>query len=586
MIMRNGLVIVLTVLLSLATTHANELRFSGILANSGEAGRTLVTFGEMVRRSGNGLAQDRLGRLWTRAGHGILNCYELDGRLVNQYKIERNYTGNDRIAATDDLIVMFIRGWIYTLPINAPLDTRPTRLLGNVTNMATDSFANRVLISKSDNSIGWLAPTDGKFEALKLDPMPSGRMELIVGPEGDVFVDYNKKVHRFDASGKEIINESWPAAATSERLQFFGDSWYGHAWHGTIKRYDAELKPSPGVVLGGASGSFIGFLPENPEIENGRAMLRLDDHTYAIAGMDGVIHLLYYDAAAQRMQLIRRIGSLTQCPTLAINEQGVIWAAGGTWDWEGLPDTPMPEGDRAGEPISQMVIMPNGYAVFYSNRYGKPAVSYGPYIQDGMTRVSVRGINTKQLQSPLEKNYPAAAYVRYDKKHVLLLISDTGKPRMLRISDRGQFYGDEGEPKLGLSKPIKHCTSLAAVDEDTLLLAADGAVITLKQQAGKDWKEVNRFTQWGDTKADTFGSDITIATSENRLWVSDTNRHRVLVFDVNPAKPLASFGQLDDNGNAINQLHFPTSIAVSGRRGVVFDTKNQRMVRLTLDVNE
>ena len=157
---------------------------------------------------------------------------------------------------------------------------------------------------------------------------------------------------------------------------------------------------------------------------------------------------------------------------------------------------------------------------------------------------------------------------------------------MLRISDRGQFYGDEGEPKLGLSKPIKHCTSLAAVDEDTLLLAADGAVITLKQQAGKDWKEVNRFTQWGDTKADTFGSDITIATSENRLWVSDTNRHRVLVFDVNPAKPLASFGQLDDNGNAINQLHFPTSIAVSGRRGVVFDTKNQRMVRLTLDVNE
>ena len=570
---------------SLIPLQADELVFSGVLANSGEAGQTLVSSNIQTGRTGNGVAMDRKGRLWSRAGRGLLNCYEQDGRLVRQYKTDSNCTHQDSIAATDQLIVLFIRGVVWTLPINASENTTPKRLLSNIQCMAPSSHNNKVLVQLADNTIGWLNPANGKIDPLAFDPAPAKRLNLIVAPDGEIFLDFDRKIHRY-VDGKEIVgDETWPKSATSDRLQNYGDVWFGHAWHSTIKRYDAELNPDPGVVLGGGSGSFIGFLPENPEIINGRGMVRLGTDTYAIAGIEGVLHLLAYDSAQQRMQLIRRIGSLTHCPTLAINSQGVIWAAGGTWPWEGLPDTSMPEGDRAGACESQMVIMPNGYAVCYSAKYGKPGIAYGPYLQDGMTRVSVKGLDSKKLTSNLEKSYPAATTVNFKKRFCLLLISDTGKARVFRISDRGEFYGDMGEAELTFSAPIKTCTSLAKMDDDTLLLAADNAIITLKQNEN-GWKETGRITSFGNGKTDTFGDQVYVACQNNRIWVSDMQRHRIVTLDYSGKNLLASYGNTDRAGNSIELMNQPTSIAVNGDRCVVFDSQNQRLMRLTFKATQ
>jgi hypothetical protein len=56
------------------------------------------------------------------------------------------------------------------------------------------------------------------------------------------------------------------------------------------------------------------------------------------------------------------------------------------------------------------------------------------------------------------------------------------------------------------------------------------------------------------------------------------------VFYVAGNKPrlLAAFGQTDKPGNDLASLSHPTTISASGDRAVVYDSDNQRIVKLTL----
>src|SRR5690606_728017 len=87
-----------------------------------------------------------------------------------------------------------------------------------------------------------------------------------LAPDGSIYVSAGGKVRKF--IGAREITEGWPRGNSGERMQFLNGSFYGHAWHGTVRRFDAELQPDPGVVLGGASGSFIGHLDQNSELSN------------------------------------------------------------------------------------------------------------------------------------------------------------------------------------------------------------------------------------------------------------------------------------------------------------------------------
>ena len=62
-------------------TSAVEVVCDGVLGNSGEQGAGLVRFGEQGAR-GIGVAVDRFGSLWDRAGKGVLNRYASDGRSL------------------------------------------------------------------------------------------------------------------------------------------------------------------------------------------------------------------------------------------------------------------------------------------------------------------------------------------------------------------------------------------------------------------------------------------------------------------------------------------------------------------------
>ena len=75
---------------------------------------------------------------------------------------------------------------------------------------------------------------------------------------------------------------------------------------------------------------------------------------------------------------------------------------------------------------------------------------------------------------------------------------------------------------------------------------------------------------------------VFIAADEGRLWAADAERHRVVCFNLGTGKPLAVFGICDKAGADLASLDRPQAIAARGRRAVVYDSGNQRLVKLAL----
>ena len=68
---------------------------------------------------------------------------------------------------------------------------------------------------------------------------------------------------------------------------------------------------------------------------------------------------------------------------------------------------------------------------------------------------------------------------------------------------------------------------------------------------------LEREGRWSTFAPDRLGGRISISTDAGRLWVSDTERHRVLVFDISSGKLLASFGAADKPGDDLQSLSSP-----------------------------
>lgn len=78
--------------------------------------------------------------------------------------------------------------------------------------------------------------------------------------------------------------KGYPIKLCAAYPQKIGDFWYAHAYHGTIRRYNDRFEPEPGVVLGGNSGRFIGFLPESSDLNHGRGLVQVRDNLFAVSG--------------------------------------------------------------------------------------------------------------------------------------------------------------------------------------------------------------------------------------------------------------------------------------------------------------
>ncbi len=549
--------------------YAENIKNGGVIGNSGEQGENLVRFGEKSAR-GIGVAYDRFGKLWDRAGEGVLNSYSLDGRMLGQFSIPKGQDRDDKLTLVGDTLVLRIRGWLYTLNVNAPSGSAAIPLNIKAERISFGNCNDEIAIVDENKNVVLLNPETGKLSNIIKLPFDNCRY-IEIAPDGTIYFLENNKLYKIE-DGRFISD--WERAMRGERMQLLGGSWFSHGWHGTIYRFNQDIQPDPGVILGGASGSFIGHLPQNSELVNGRGMAHIRDNLYAVSGLEGIMHLLEWNPKTKKMSIIRRIGSLQNINGIGLDFKSRMWAFAGSWEWYDRPDTPIRYSINPPEypGISQAVMLDNDYMVAYGFMWGTPAVFSGNFDKE---------INGYRIQKgfDLRKGATGTAVYYQDKKLTLLSIDSKGSGQTFYIGSDGKFKSSAGDVTLETKSDTSNWTSLA-MKENTLLAGADGYVIEFESD-GKNWKEVYRWNSWGGKPEEKFGGEIYISADSGLLWVSDTMRHRVLCFDLNNKKLLGNFGELDFKGSGLQQLDNPKMIIGRGKtRAVVFDSGNQRLVKL------
>ena len=463
-----------TILLTgVAALHAAELRFAGTLGNSDDS--QPVFAGNLA--AGIGPVLDDEGALWERGGSSRLNRYALDGRLLASFEIPAG-DRNDQLTRVGDLLVLKLGQTLYTLPIQAAPGTKPTRLMDRVDVLAANAVGGRI-IGKEKDALFSLDPVTGERNALM---QPGVRIDALhVEADGTLFgFNYGeKKVYAWQGS---TLKQGYPKGFRGERPQKLGRHWFSHTWGGTINRFNEAFEPDPGVVLGGASGTFLGYLPVSNDLVNGRGMVKLRDGLFAVSGIGGVIQFLQWNEKENRFDLVRRIGGLLGLKGLALDVNGHIWTSRGSWRWQDEPHTPHILGD--GEPIkcAQPVVLGGKTLCVLIKRITDVRFVGGPIIDE-------KGLS-RQASAPM-KNFsmPDASSGAAWMNGTMIVTTPNGAAFEIPVNERGQ---QNGPPKSITLPGLKACTSLAWFEDK--LLAADADAIVVFERG---WKEVKRLTQHG-----------------------------------------------------------------------------------------
>jgi len=558
----------LLVLLACASAHAGSLTFSGVLGNSGEKGATLVKFG-LAPANGLGVICDKYGTLWDRAGDGILNRYASDGRLVATYPIASSNLQGDSIALNGDQVILLLNRKLYALSVDAPSGTAPADL-GIEADLSSRSVAQGKLSLLRDNSL-LLLDLASKSEQTILNPTSSDVRGIEIRSDGSVVtVNSDRKCHLIQ-DGKEATTDGWPHSSPGTPLQFLDNYWYGFNWNGTIHRLNSDFEADPGVILGGGSGAFIGHVDGNAELGSGKGLASMGADNFAVSGFFGTMHLMHWDKEKAQMQIIRRVGAIPACTGLALNRQGDIWFNVGRWRWSDGPMAPLQDCIGANE-TGQVTMLPNDYFVGIALRGGMN-LETGRFTFD----VHLAPLKTE----PPKPVQASVVYPVSTNEDVFLSIDNQGSGCAYGISPEGEFHKIIGPMKLAAVQPVADWTSLAMKDKDTMLAGADGHVLELVRD-GPTWRETKRWNSWGSGDDAHFGARLFLSADGDHLWVSDTQRHRVLCFSLGSGNLIASYGHLDASGNDLAHLNSPQVIIGREKRAVFFDSGNQRLVKLML----
>ncbi len=556
-----------------AVAAADEIVFEGVIGNSGARGEALVRFSKTPAR-GMGVVYDRFGSLWDRGGAGVLNRYAVDGRLLATYKIPSRSGRMDKLTIVGDRLVMLIGGEILALDVADKNAREPVKLKVRAEQISFGSFGGRIVCADKDRKLFWLDPANGRREGI----MTLGSLKRPGAPEvasdGVIYIEDGSQVRRI--VGGKLVN-AWRRSKPGERFQLIGRDWFGHGWHGTIKRFDADMQPNPGVVLGGASGHFIGHLPQNSELLNGRGMTEVRKGLYAVSGMSGVMHLLDWNAGTRKMKIVRRIGALPSVGGIGLDRQGRIWAIAGSWQWSDRPDSPMRFGVNEPEfpGVGQVVMLENDTMLAPGRMWGSPAFYAGSFDKE------VKAWRIDKNKCNLPKGFVGSAVYKRDGKLVLLVTDAKGQGQAFHIGRDGRFLANAGDVKLKTASPVRQWTTLAMKTSDILLAGGDGYVIEFARD-GADWSEKRRWNSWAQGAEAKFGATIYIVAADGRLWVADSMRHRTVCLGLANGKLIATFGSVDSKADGPASLSTPRSIAARGRLAVVFDSDNQRLVKLRL----
>ena len=533
---------------------AGDLRPVGVLGNSGGDGEGLVRFAGQPA-TGLGLILDSEDTLWNRGGSTQLNRYSLDGRLLASYPLPDSpgIRSTDTMTLAGNQLVLRIRNWLYRLPTDAEPGTAPERCFrSQVTTLSKGAFEGRVVIAEQDE-LSWLDVESGEKTALTT--LPVAPRHIALDNDGTVYA-FRDHVYAWK-DGKPL--DGYPIEFRAAYPQKIGNFWYAHAYHGTIRRYNDRFEPVPGVVLGGASGSFIGYLPQNSDLVHGRGLVHIRDDLYAVSGAAGVVQLLRWSEAEKRFQVVRRIGAFTGIKTIALDAEGNIWTPRGSWRWNASPETPHALTDPQPAANSQPVVVGGRTITLLIRHHDHFLRAHGPaFDANGWTHPK----RDHGLEFTFERNTaPGAALItEEDGRHRMIVARTDGSAAEFRVSGNGQI--SKSPPSTTTLPGLTNCTSLAWFDG--CLIAADGGkLVVFKRGEDNGWKESSRLAE--------FGGETWIHSDGQRLIVADTTNGAVHVYDSLSSRIATREG-----------LAEPRQVAVSGNRAIVLETGRQLLAKFEL----
>lgn len=559
-----GFLIVVAGGLSLAA-QAETLRFEGVLGNSGELERP-VNFGPMQRETrGLGVAYEAArGVLYERAGSGRLNAYALDGRLLAHYTLPANEDHRDRMTLCGDHLVMLLGGQLFKLPLGAPEGAEATKVAAAVSEpdgLSSSARAGRVAVRTKAGQLFLLNPENDQAEFFG-EAAGDGFNSMDWDEEGAFFLIFGKVAHRLE-NGKLVANSLWPKRFAGDReagidgATRLGAHWYGSAWHGTVKRFSAEFEPAPGVVLGGASGHFIGHVPCNYDVELARGIRQVSPGLFAIGGLYGVVQLAEWQPEKKGLRLLRRIGALPVPGGIAVDSQGRVLARQNIWRWR---DDALAPADVSNvfKMIAPCAHLDADTVVGLAEVYGKVSVAMGRFEEEDLScgRLDRLELPKNVVGVALYREQPGAKGAWR-----LLALGASGQARAHEVAEdrRNPWRKDAGEVQLVTATPAAF-TAVTMKDPETLLAAADGQVIEFGRD-GANWKEAGRWS-------DGFGTKVRLAVSEGRLAVADAEKNRVALYALSDRRKLAE-----------TAVAAPTEVALNGAFLVVYDAAGQRLMK-------
>lgn len=525
--------------------HADSLRKVGFLGNSGS-----VRFGKST--SGMGPVLDDDHTLWERGGATLLNRYALDGRLLASFEIPEGGSDNDQLTRVRNHLLLNLKGRLFSFSLP---DHTLTELPGirDLKILSSSSFQGRVVIL-TGKTLSWLDPGNGKTELLA----------EVHTPISDVHITDNGIVHAFGReqviawkNGKPL--PGFPKGFKGERPQKIGEHWYSHTWHGTINRMNADFQPDPGVVLGGASGSFIGFLPQSADLSKGRGMARIREGLFAVSGMGGVVQFLSWNDNERRFEIVRRLGALTGISGIALDQTGQIWTTHGSWRWDDGPEVPATIGDKLAEISAQPTVLGGRTLCVVKTHYSNTRLAHGPLIDaSGWSHFNWRAIKDFKLSPEIT----GSAAITHEGRRSLVIVERGGKAYQIGISNSGDLASNPVEIEL---PGLKNCTSLAWSNHQ--LLAADsGQIIAFKPIAKSRWEMT------GSTPITT--GEIHISSDDSSTVISERESGKLHLHD--------------SSGNrtaTLEGLASPTHVAIAGDRIAVYEEGKQQLTKLRFGSN-
>ncbi|NLB68087.1 MAG: hypothetical protein GX804_00135 [Lentisphaerae bacterium] len=553
------------------------LRCVGVLGNSGEQGSSLVRYSEQRSRDlrdGLGVTCDRFGTLWDRAGAGCLNRYAMDGRLLQSVKLPATrVTHLDAACLVDDSLVLLLAGELFLLDVAASTPELQKSSV-KIRSMAKSAADGRVLVLVQGESqqLALYRPAEDSLYELPWPPLSADSPLLGVDIQGAPMV-----IDRSDKNVYKWVDGTWQKIANFREGQpqtLDGYYWTGQ-WHGTVKRFNADFAPDPGVVLGGASGSFIGHLEGNYELDSPTAIASAGPSVYALGGLGGVAHLASWDGASRKLELVRRIGALHDIRGhLAIDATGKVRTPAGFWEWGDGPTSPVKlSTGLAGN--GQVAVFENGSffasAFVYSTL---PAAMWGTFDSEPKTT------NARYMpEVTFPDNARGCAPIFGEKNIRSLRLTADSRLIETRHDGVGRPVEEIAVGTLNAAEPVSNPTSLASLPDGRMLAGADGFVLEIARHENPgDWKENRRIKS---ISGESFGDEIFITASGNNVWISDADNHRVLCVDESLSTILAAFGGVQ--GDDMEHCDRPGAIAASGSRAVVYDSGNQRLLKLMLE---